>query len=611
VSFSGLTGLAAADGGTKSFSVRATFNASVTDNQQVQFTVTSATADAGGSTFAAGNAGGAASDTTGDANRIEVTASKLVFSTAPPSSVAVGGSFSATVQAQDANGNADLDSTASVTVSKATGTGSLSGGGAQSLVAGEKQFGSLSYDTGEVFTIQAVDNGAGLSAATSGSITATIAGSSSLVIAEVYGGGGNSGSTYKNDFIVVFNRGSSAVDVNGWSVQYAAASGTSWQVTPLASTSKLIPVGGYFLVQEAAGSGGTTELPAPDAIGTISISSTAGKIALANSTTALTGSCPTGGSIVDFAGIGNADCYEGTAAAPAMSNTKSVVRASNGCADTDVNSSDFSQSSGIPTPRNSATAINCCHGMPPTAYAVTGGGVYCLGGSGVAVGLSDSETGVNYQLYRDAGATAVGAPVAGTGDAISFGDQAAADTYTVVATANPGGCSASMTGSATVTVNALPAASDAAYTRGPGASLKIKIADLTPDTIQSLGPASHGTVSQDGTHILYLPSAGDNNNDSFTYTAVNTSACTKQATITVTVVPATGQAQTPTVPPSGPVTVGFAGIPNYPYQAQRATDLDFTTGLRTWMTNAPGRGCFRSRMISAIWARGLPPRGIG
>ena len=67
------------------------------------------------------------------------------------------------------------------------------------------------------------------------------------------------------------------------------------------------------------------------------------------------------------------------------------------------------------------------------AFAVTGGGAYCSGGSGVAVGLSGSETGVNYQLYRD-DTTAVGSPVAGTGSALNFGNQTVAGTYTVKGT---------------------------------------------------------------------------------------------------------------------------------------------------------------------------------
>src|SRR5512143_2256981 len=80
-------------------------------------------------------------------------------------------------------------------------------------------------------------------------------GSPNLVISQVYGGGGNSGATLKNDFIEIFNRGSVAVDVSNWSVQYASATGSSWQRTNLPSIT--VPPGGYLLVQEAQGTGGT------------------------------------------------------------------------------------------------------------------------------------------------------------------------------------------------------------------------------------------------------------------------------------------------------------------------------------------------------------------
>ena len=87
----------------------------------------------------------------------------------------------------------------------------------------------------------------------------------------------------------------------------------------------------------------------------------------------------------------------------------------------------------------------------PTAFTVTGGGSYNAGGSGVAVGLSGSQTGVNYQLFI--GASTTGSPVAGTGAAISFGNQTAAGTYTVVATNTTTSATNNMTGSATVTIN--------------------------------------------------------------------------------------------------------------------------------------------------------------
>ncbi|TMK57799.1 MAG: lamin tail domain-containing protein, partial [Actinobacteria bacterium] len=143
--------------------------------------------------------------------------------------------------------------------------------------------------------------------------------SSNLVVSQVYGGGGNAGATLKNDFIEVFNRGGSAVDLAGWSVQYASATGTGWTVTALSGS---VQPGSHYLIQEAAGAGGSVELPTPDAAGSISMSATAAKVALANTTTPLAGSCPSGAQIVDLVGYGTtASCFEGSGAAPAPSNT--------------------------------------------------------------------------------------------------------------------------------------------------------------------------------------------------------------------------------------------------------------------------------------------------
>lgn len=177
-----------------------------------------------------------------------------------------------------------------------------------------------------------------------------------IVISQVYGGGGNAGATYKNDFIELYNRGLSAVDITGWTVQYASATGASWQTTVL---SGIIQPGRYYLVQEGPGAGGTVNLPTPDASGLIAMSATAGKVALVSNSTALTLACPTGVSngtatgIKDYVGFGTtANCYEGTGRAPAPSNTTADLRKSNGAQDTDDNSADFA--TGSPTPRNSS-----------------------------------------------------------------------------------------------------------------------------------------------------------------------------------------------------------------------------------------------------------------
>ena len=165
--------VAATDGGSKTLTLRASFQSTVTDNQQIQFTVSSAQANSAlGSIFAAANAGGAASSISGDDNRIEVTATKLAFSSTP-TGVNANQNFSVTVQAQDANNRLDLDNTASVTITKATGGGTLTGGGAQSLVSGTKTFSTMQISAGGgSFTLSASDSPDNLSDATSSGIFA-------------------------------------------------------------------------------------------------------------------------------------------------------------------------------------------------------------------------------------------------------------------------------------------------------------------------------------------------------------------------------------------------------------------------------------------------------
>jgi predicted extracellular nuclease len=108
------------------------------------------------------------------------------------------------------------------------------------------------------------------------------------VIAEVYGGGGNTGATWTNGFIELGNRGTAGVSLDGWSVQYLPANALAtspWQVTALSGT---LAAGRRYLVQEAAGTGGSTPLPTPDTTGTIAMSATGATVALVRSTTALT-----------------------------------------------------------------------------------------------------------------------------------------------------------------------------------------------------------------------------------------------------------------------------------------------------------------------------------
>lgn len=191
---------------------------------------------------------------------------------------------------------------------------------------------------------------------------------SHVVISEVYGGGGNSGTSYKNDFIELYNPTDYSVSLSGWSVQYASATGSFSNITNLSGS---IGSHKYFLIQEASGGYGTVSLPTPDITGTINLSGSSGKVALAKVTTSVSG--PTDSNVVDFVGFGSANASE-TSPVGTLSNTTSAERKDNsgGTAagqgngwDTNNNSSDLYVTSSI-NPQNSSSAAEPSTTPTPT-----------------------------------------------------------------------------------------------------------------------------------------------------------------------------------------------------------------------------------------------------
>ncbi|CAM3675560.1 ExeM/NucH family extracellular endonuclease [Deinococcus frigens] len=177
-----------------------------------------------------------------------------------------------------------------------------------------------------------------------------------LVISQVYGGGGNSGATFKNDFVELFNAGKVAVSTMGKSVQYASATGGFSASNVLNLPAATIEPGAYYLIGLAQGSGGTADLPTPDATGTLALSGSSGKVALVGNTEAVTS--VTDPDLLDFVGYGSASESEGNTPAPGLSNATAALRAGNGCTDTNNNSADFTAAA--PAPRNSASAKTVC-----------------------------------------------------------------------------------------------------------------------------------------------------------------------------------------------------------------------------------------------------------
>lgn len=179
------------------------------------------------------------------------------------------------------------------------------------------------------------------------------AASPDLVIAEAYGGGGNSGAMLRSDFVELANRSLADVDLTDWTLRYYSKSGTTPQTTALTGE---VEAGGRYLVQQADGANASaTPLPTPDATGTVSMSSSGARVEVVNPD----------GQVVDRLAWGGASPAEGVAA-DSTSNSTSVAR-TDICADSDNNAVDFTV--GAPTPQNSTTPTVVCEpddgGEPP------------------------------------------------------------------------------------------------------------------------------------------------------------------------------------------------------------------------------------------------------
>lgn len=195
--------------------------------------------------------------------------------------------------------------------------------------------------------------------------------STTVVISQFYGAGGNTGATFNADFVELHNVSNAAVSLSGMSIQYSSATNTGvWTgVSPLPAAS--IPAGGYYLIQMSTPGANGAAIPVADYVSnpTIAMSGTNGKLALVNALTALTG-CPTDPTIIDLVGYGTANCFEGAAATAVLTSTTGGIRNNNGCAETNNNGADFTVAA--VTPRNSASPVFVCAGGPPTPGLVAG-----------------------------------------------------------------------------------------------------------------------------------------------------------------------------------------------------------------------------------------------
>jgi hypothetical protein len=190
-------------------------------------------------------------------------------------------------------------------------------------------------------------------------VSSAVAGqATNVVISQIYGGGGNSAdATYRNDFVELFNPTPGAVNLAGWSIQYASETGSSW--TPKTLSGVMAPYS-YYLIQFPSGGANGAYLPRADATNTASnIKANLGKLALVSIATALSGANPLpNANIVDFVGYGStASAFEGVGPVATLTgNTNAWVRKNGGYTDSNNNTNDFT--TGTPNPRNSASPAN-------------------------------------------------------------------------------------------------------------------------------------------------------------------------------------------------------------------------------------------------------------
>ncbi|MCP9750862.1 lamin tail domain-containing protein [Ferruginibacter sp. HRS2-29] len=225
--------------------------------------------------------------------------------------------------------------------------------------------------------------------------------STTLVISQVYGGGGNSGAPFKADFVELHNISATAQSTSGLSVQYASSAATGAWTGIVTLPAASIPAGGYYLVRMSAIGTTGADLPTPDANpvtgAEVAMSSTNGRVALVNGTTAVT-ACPT--AVIDLVGFGSSVCFEGAAATGVLSNSTAALRKANGCTDTNNNGADFTVEA--PAPRNSASAAVVCGSSTTPALTVTGS---IAGFGNVTVGASSAS-----QTFNLSGSNLTGFP---------------------------------------------------------------------------------------------------------------------------------------------------------------------------------------------------------
>jgi predicted extracellular nuclease len=304
--------------------------------------------------------------------------------------------------------------------------------------------------------------------------------STTIVISEVYGAGGNAGSPFTADYVELFNLSATSQTLTGWSIQYASSTSTgsvsAANIFPLPPT-VTIPAGGYYLVSGMVTTT-STGLPDPSDYSTeqgtstgFTLSSASGRVYLVNSTTAVSNLAGTDASVIDFVGYGTAATFEGAGPAPLETNSSSTSYGTydyrkNVCVDTNNNMADFATAAvtttGANAPHNSSTPVHPCVAVAPTATGAATPATQLQGMSTLLTVTVTPGTGTSISVTANLGALG-GSTTQPLYDDGTHGDATASDnTFSYLLTIPAGQAPGPYTITATVTdtqMDSIPAVS--------------------------------------------------------------------------------------------------------------------------------------------------------
>jgi len=358
---------------------------------------------------------------------------------------------------------------------------------------------------------------------------------SSVVINQVFASG-TTGNRIGSDYVELYNVGTTAVDLTGWSLQYATATAmTATTVVPL--DGKTIAPAGYLLIK---GSGSwASDLPTPDVVaGALRLNEAGGSLALCQTAVALPWPPQSSDPVVDAVGWGPANYCEGSPVGPPSAEF-ALLRWSDGY-DTNNNVADFLMA--IPVPHGSS--LN----HPPVAHSLS----LTIGDSPLTSSLSGSDPDNDPLTF-----TIVDQPQHGSlglSPASSFtcpftytpaADWSGSDSFTYLV--NDGQVD-SAPATVSITRDQPPSATSLTFTTTSSKTLSGTVSGSDPDndplTFQTSTPSQHGTFTfkSDGSFtytptFTYHPTVGDTAMDSFTYFAFDGKLRSEVATVTIVINP--------------------------------------------------------------------------